>query len=142
MPGPSPSDSVSGTLSIVTGAVVVGVGAGVVPVEPGAVHVPGWVLGVCGALSALGGLAMLAQRWPAVRTAAIAVMFVAFGLIGGWVALFGEARHISGGIGLFPDWLNLALARGVFGFGALLCFGLFAWTAAGMLAPDDGPEAG
>jgi len=141
---PSPTESASGVLSIVGGAVVVGIGAGVVPVDPGSVHAPGWVLAVCGALCALGGVAMLAHRWPVVRTAAVGVMWVAFGLIGGWVALFGQAEHYAGGIGLLPDWINILLARGLFGFGAVLCFGLFVWTTAGLLrgAPAGGiPEA-
>ncbi|MAQ94445.1 MAG: hypothetical protein CMM84_13080 [Rhodothermaceae bacterium] len=107
---------------------MIGIGAGVVPADPASVHAPGWVLAVCGAVFVLAGVAMLAHRWPAVQSAAGGVICLAFGLVGGWVALFGEAAQFSGGTGLLSRGAEVAVARGVFGVGAVLCLAMFVWS--------------
>ncbi|WP_412068847.1 hypothetical protein [Rubrivirga sp. IMCC43871] len=122
---PSRPDRLFGGLFLAAGAALVGIGAGVVPVDPGTVHAPGWVLALCGAVFGMGGVAVLAHRWPAVQSAAVGVIWLAFGVIGGWVALFGSAEQFSGGTGLLPRSLDVWLARGVFGLGAVLCLAVF-----------------
>lgn len=116
-----------GLAFVAAGLAIVGVAADVIAVDPSAVHAPRWVLGACGAVFALAGLAVLAPPGSAVGSAAAGVTVLAFGLIGGWVALFGSAEHFSGGLPFVPDAVNVAVARGLFGLGAVLCLALFVW---------------
>ncbi|WP_412061854.1 hypothetical protein [Rubrivirga sp. IMCC45206] len=122
---PTRPDLLFGGLFVAAGLALVALGAGVVPVDPASVHAPGWVLALCGAVFGMGGLAALAHRWPAVQSAAVGVIWLAFGVIGGWVALFGSAEQFSGGAGVLPRALDVLLARGLFGLGAVLCLAVF-----------------
>ena len=125
-----PSDRTAlllGFAAIAGGVAVLLVAAGVVAVDPTTVHAPRWVLGACGAVFALGGLAVIVPEGSPVGSAAAGTLVLAFGLVGGWVALFGEAEGFSGGLAFVPRAVNVAIARGLFGAGALLCFALFAW---------------
>lgn len=108
-------------------------GVGVVPVEPGSVHAPPWVLVACGAVFVLGGVAMLTYDRPRIQSAAGGTIVLAFGLVAGWVALFGEAAQFSGGLPFVSRGLNVAIARGMFGLGSVLCFVLFVWGTSKML---------
>ena len=47
-----------------------GIGLGLIPVDPATVHAPMWVLTACGLVFVLGGVAVLASRWPRVKDAA------------------------------------------------------------------------
>ncbi|MEM6327406.1 MAG: hypothetical protein AAF791_09840 [Bacteroidota bacterium] len=116
-----------GVLIVGMGLFITGIGLGVVPVDPATVHAPMWVLAVCGIVFVLGGISVIAHDHRGVQTAAGLTIVLALGLVGGWVALFGDSAQMSGGLPFLPRSLNVALGRGLFGFGALICFAFFAW---------------
>ncbi|MEM1055634.1 MAG: hypothetical protein AAGI52_08905 [Bacteroidota bacterium] len=126
----NPPSPILGVLTLGMGLFVTAIGLGIVPVDPANVHAPMWVLAVCGLVFVIGGVAVLAHGRPGIQSAAGLTIVLAFGLVGGWVALFGDAAQMSGGIPFLPRALNVALGRGLFGIGAVLCFAFFAWGTA------------
>lgn len=136
----SRSNAAFGWLFIALGVALVAVALGVIPVDPASVHAPGWVLALCGALFGLGGLAVVARRWPAVQSAAVGLIWLAASVVGGWIALFGEAEHFSGGLPVLPPGVNVGLARALFGTGAVLSLAVFVWGTVQLVRR--GPAAG
>lgn len=133
---PRPSSAPPRALGLITlamGLFVTGIGLEVVPVDPASVHAPMWVLVLCGAVFVLGGVGMLAHGAPEVQSAAGATIVLLFGVVGGWVALFGDAAQFSGGFAFLSAEANVAMARGVFGLGALVCLAMFVWGTRRML---------
>lgn len=103
------------------------VAAGGIAVDPSTIHAPRWVLGVCGGVFVLGGVALAVPQVSSLRIAAGMTTVLGLGLVAAWAAWFGDAEGFSGGLPFVPDTVNVALARGVFGFGALCCLALFGW---------------
>jgi hypothetical protein len=117
--------------------VLIGLGMAPVPGGRANLHGPLWIALLLGLIGLLAGAAMVIQ--PAggadvsgelppgaprpLRAAQYflgTVLFALFAAVGAWVALAGDARQFSGGL----PWLgvfNVALARLMFGFGALIC---------------------
>ncbi|MEL6614806.1 MAG: hypothetical protein AAFQ43_03660 [Bacteroidota bacterium] len=116
-----------GVLFLIAGGAIVGVAFGLVPVDPASVNAPPWVLAACGLVFVLGGVLVLAQRWPRIQSAAGGTLVLVMGLVGAWVAAAGDAEHFSGGLPLVSPEANVAMARVLFGLGAALCFALFGW---------------
>ena len=128
-----------GLACVAAGLAVVGVAADVIAVDPSTVHAPRWVLGACGAVFVLGGVAALAPPGSSVGSAAAGTVVLAFGLVGGWVALFGSADGFSGGLPFVPEAVNVAVARGMFGLGSALCLALFVWGVRRLLRGQAAP---
>ena len=122
-----------GLLFLAAGTGIMGMGLGVIPVDPATVHAPMWVLAVCGLVFVLGGVAVVGARWSRVREAAGIGIVLAMGLIGGWVALFGDSDGFSGGVPFVSPEANVVIARVVFGLGAGMCLALFVWGASRVL---------
>jgi hypothetical protein len=58
-------------------------------------------------------------------------VFAAFTVIGAWIAFWGDARHMSGGVPLLGLW-NIWLVRIGFGLGALIsALGTIAYAVQG-----------
>jgi hypothetical protein len=100
-------------------------------------HGPLWLATLIGAVVLLGGFACLIQGvgradadaelppgaplWMRAAQYLIGVaLFALFAAMAAWVAFAGDARHFSGGIPFLGAW-NVAFARIMFGFGALVC---------------------
>jgi len=94
--------------------------AGVLPLNPQDVHAPRWVLALCGFIFLLGGLMMLLGHRARVNDALAALFCYSAAAVGVWVALFGDASQMSGGIPFLPREANVVLGRAVFGFGAVI----------------------
>lgn len=124
------------------GLCIVGVAFGAVPVDPESVHAPPWVLAACGLVFVLGGVAVLAQRWPRIQSAAGGTVVLAMGLVGAWVALAGDSEPFSGGLPLVSPEANVAVARVVFGLGAAMCFAMFAWGVRQAIRGEADPTKG
>ncbi|HIG75380.1 MAG TPA: hypothetical protein EYQ24_12645 [Bacteroidetes bacterium] len=134
MPRPSPAPPRAlGLITLATGLFIMGIGLEVVPVDPASVHAPMWVLVLCGAVFVLGGVGVLAHGKPEIQSAAGGTIVLVFGVVGGWVALFGEAAQFGGGFAFLSPEANVAIARGVFGLGALVCLAMFAWGTRRMI---------
>ncbi len=113
------------------GLAIVAVASGLIEPDPGSVHAPSWVLGLCGVVFIGGGAAVLfpsSSRW---RSIAAGSLVVSMGIIAGWVALFGPGEHMSGGFWFVPHDTNVWIGRIVFGLGSLMCFAIAAWALFG-----------
>lgn len=113
---------------VLAGCVIMGVGGGVIPVDPASVHAPGWVIVLCGAAFALGGvLAGLGNRGSEheALSALIALLFMlCFAGAFSWVAFGPGERAFSGGVSVGPvgagGRAGETVGRIAFGFGATL----------------------
>jgi len=85
---------------------------------------PPWVGVLAGGVFVLAGLAMLAGQRSRVTHVLVAVLLLSLTAIGGWIAIAASAGGFSGGIFFLPGWVNVAIARVMFGFGALVCLGM------------------
>jgi hypothetical protein len=111
-----------GWLMIAVGIVVAAMGAGVIPKDAGSRHAPAWIGILCGAIFALGGIMILIGEKSRATTFLAAVLFACFGVVGGWVSLFGAAEGFSSSLPFLPQRAIVLMARGMFGIGALVCF--------------------
>jgi hypothetical protein len=119
-------------------------GFGVLPLPGGPqnLHGPLWILLPIGSIFLLTGVAILLQglgranekgelpanapQWMRGAQHLIGVtLFACFGLVGSWIAFAGESRQFSGGVPFIGHSLNITIARGMFGLGAIIC-----WIAA------------
>lgn len=100
------------------------VAAGVIPTDPGSIHAPRWVLGLCGVVFAAGGVAILGPRFALLRNIGLSALLLAMGGVAFWAAALAPVEGWSGGIPLVPRAVNVWFARGLAGFGVLLCLGL------------------
>jgi hypothetical protein len=89
-----------------------------------------WVVALCGVAFSAAGVALVGRRWPVVRKLSTSALLLAMGGVAAWAALFAPSSGISGGIPFLPDTLNVGIARGLAGFGAVVCFGMavYGWS--------------
>lgn len=110
-----------GGFSLLMGGLICLVGLDVLPVDEGSIHAPRWVLVLCGGVFAAAGLAIFFQGRPLLVCLLGNIIVVSFAVIAAWIATAGPSSQFSGGIPLLPHELNVKIARGFFGVGALLC---------------------
>lgn len=98
----APAPLVGGVLAVLLlamGAFVAGIGLGWVPSEPGSVHAPRWVVVVCGAMFACGGIGVLANALGRGRVVAPllgAAVLLGLALVCHWAAFAeGERRFTA-----------------------------------------------
>jgi hypothetical protein len=133
-----------GALFAAVGLYFMLVGASLLPIPGGPrnLHAPLWIVACAGLVFFLGGAAVMIQgfgkanargelpatapSWMrAAQQAIVLVIFAAFAVLATWVALLGDSRQFSGsfmGLRFSGFDLGAALARTVFGFGALVCW--------------------
>lgn len=118
--------------------VLVAVGMLPIPGGPDNLHAPLWIVLLIGLAVLLAGLAAFIQaaghadgtgelpadapRWMRMaQYLIVVVLFATFGMIGSWVAFAGDSHQFSGGIPFVAAAINVAIARVMFGFGAIIC---------------------
>jgi hypothetical protein len=106
------------------GLVPIAIAINWVPVDPATLHAPRWVLFLCGLAFVAGGALLLAAQGPRLRDFCALVLLVCLGTVAAWSALGSPSHAISGGVPFLPHPVNVTLARGLFGVGALVSFAL------------------
>ena len=115
---------------LVGGFLIVSVAGGWIAVPPASLHAPRWVLGAVGFTVILVGL--LAGRWwrnDRINRSFAAALLTLFGIVGGWVALYGGADEFRVGFGEGEATTAMSApwpARLMFGFGAAVAL---TWAA-------------
>ncbi len=116
------------------GALGAAIAAAAVFASDESVHAPRWLVALCGAIFALGGvLASRTMRQPGMRAInafIAATLLTAFAVVGAWVALFADGPYtMSAGGASVP--VGGALPRIAFGLGAAIvgAAAAFAWRA-------------
>jgi hypothetical protein len=99
---------------------------GLVRVDMSTVHAPRPVLAACGLAFVIAGIMMLGGGRSKVNDLCAALLLLAMGSIGTWVALFGQSASFSGGVPLISHQSNVTVDRVVFAAGALISFALSA----------------
>lgn len=135
---------VFGLFFVGIGAFILCVATDVIHADPGTIHAPRWVLGLCGAAFAGAGLSVIGHRWAVVRIASLSLVLLGLGGVAAWAAVLAPAEGWSGGIPFAPDSVNVGLARGLAGFGALMCFGMlvYGWRIRFRSAADSASRPG
>ena len=98
------------------------------PGMSGQKQAPDIIVGLCGFVFLLAGcMAAIGQgsRWNELLAA---VLCLSFGAVAVWASLFSDGDGFSGGVPFLSRESNVSLARGVFGFSALVCFAISYWA--------------
>lgn len=101
----SPAGALFALLLLGMGTFIAGIGLGWVPCDPESLQAPRWVVLVCGAVFACGGVGVLATTLGlgrALAPAVAALVFVGLALVCHWIAFaagereFTSTRYVSG----------------------------------------------
>src|SRR5690606_19282013 len=114
----------AGLFCLGLGAFILSIALADLPADLAEAEPERWVVGLSGIAFSTAGIALVGRRWPIVRQLSTSVLLLAMGGVAAWVALCAPSSGISGGIPLLPDVINVGIARGLAGFGALVCFGM------------------
>jgi hypothetical protein len=112
------------------------IGIGIIPVDDSELNAPEWVIGLCGFVFSLAGVMILVGEKSPINHLLAGLLVLSFGCIGGWIALYGEAAHFSGGTPFLSNTQNVWIARVLFGSGSLLCFAVAFYTIKQYLKKD------
>ena len=123
-------------LFILTGLFFVLIGIGIIPIDDSELNAPEWVVGLCGFVFSLAGVMILVGEKSPINHLLAGLLVLSFGCIGGWIALYGEAAHFSGGTPFLSNTQNVWIARVLFGSGSLLCFAVAFYTIIQYLKKD------
>ena len=123
-------------LFILTGLLFILIGIGIIPVDDSTLNAPKWVVGLCGFVFSLAGVMILIGEKSPINHLLSGLLVLSFGCIGGWIALYGEAAHFSGGTPFLSNAQNVWIARTLFGSGSLLCFAVAFYTIKQYLKKD------
>lgn len=122
---PSPlARLVAGLFCLGLGAFILSIALADLPADLAEAEPERWVVGLFGGVFLAAGAVIIGHRWPIVRRVSLTALLLGMGSVAAWAALFAPAGGISGGIPFLPDGLNVGIARGLAGFGALACFGM------------------
>ncbi|NGP75713.1 hypothetical protein G3570_03660 [Balneolaceae bacterium YR4-1] len=110
------------------GLAVIALALGLLPLDGSNLNAPKWIIGMSGAVFVIGGLMMLSGEDTRFNNMMAALLLTGLGLIGGWIGIFGADEDFSGGLSFLPEAVNISLARGLFGIGALICLLLAAYA--------------
>lgn len=128
-------DRLAGCLCVGVGLLPIALATGLIEPQPGTVHAPMWVIGVCGGVFVLAGLVILSGPGKKMNHVFAGLILLSFAAIAGWVALFGLADGFSGGIPFLPQALNVTIARWVFGAGSIICIWIFIYIISQLRSP-------
>lgn len=115
-------------LFFVIGLFVAAMAIGLIPVDEADADSPMWLLFVVAVVFMLAGVMIIIGRENRYNDLLAALLMVAMGAIGGWVAVISGASGMSGGIPLLPRAGNVMLGRIAFGSGSLICFAMAAYA--------------
>ena len=114
-------------IAIACGGFALLAAAGVVPIETSN-DTPLWVIGLVGAIFVIAGIMIFLRNYSRALDLFAAVLLAAFTLVAGWITFYSSPEGFSGGIPFLPHAMNVSVARGMFGFGALMCFAGFLYA--------------
>ena len=129
-----------GLFFVAIGVFILCVATDVIRADPRTIHAPRWVLGLCGVAFAGAGLSLVGHRWPVIRIASLSFVLLGLGGVAAWASVMAPGEGWSGGLPFVPGDVNVGIARGLAGFGALLCFGLLVYgVKSGFRTPPSEP---
>lgn len=114
-------------VAIACGGYILLAATGVLPAQT-ANNTPIWVLAMAGLVFFIAGIMIFLRNYSRALDLFAAIVLASFTLIAAWISVHGSAEGFSGGIPFLPNDMNVSLARIMFGFGALLCFGGFLYA--------------
>lgn len=82
---------------------------------------PRMILGLCGLVFVVGGLAVLFRGSSVWSPLAASIILGCFASVGIWVGLFSAPHEIQGGIPFLPPEINGKMGKMVFLGGGILC---------------------
>ena len=83
-------------------------------------HAPMWIIGLIGIVFMVAGCMILLRKHNRLLDVLAAIICFSFAVVGIWVSLFSPSEGFSGGIPFVSESINIFLARGVFGLGAIV----------------------
>ena len=92
---------------------------GLGPMSDSDTHAPRWLIGIAGILFLSCGV-MVIEAFHKLASLTAGLATIGMTVICGWIAIFGEDEHFSGGPSIFSDPTEVLIARVLFGSVALL----------------------
>ncbi len=114
-------------IAIACGGYALLAASGVIPVQR-ANNTPIWIVGLVGVIFVIAGVMIFLRNYSRALDLFAAIILASFTLVAGWITFHASSEGFSGGIPFLPNETNVSLARVMFGFGALLCFGGFLYA--------------
>ena len=102
------------------GAALVLLGFDIIPQHVFEPNVPSWILVLLGFGLTLAGVSPYFRTGSPNSTRLVGGTCLLMALVFFWIAFFGDARHMSGGIPFVPNAYNVFLGRFMFSLGGLL----------------------
>lgn len=134
------NDRLLGWICIALGSLPLAIAVGLVKPDPGAVHAPLWVTGICGLVFVFAGVLVMTGAENKLKHVFAGFMLLSFSLASGRVTFYGPVEDFSGGIPFLPDTINVKIARWVFAGGSALCLLLFFYAISQILNPTTESE--
>lgn len=121
------------------GVALVLLGYDIIPQRIFQPNIPGWLLVALGFGLTLVGISPFFRIGSPAATRLAGAAFLLMALTFAWIALFGDPRHMSGGIPFIPDIYNVLINRCMHGLGSLF----WLWLGVSALCHAKGqPESG
>jgi hypothetical protein len=117
-----------GLILLGSGLFIAALSVNMVPIDESSLHVPRWVLALVSIIfSSTGFLVVLGQNSRG-RHLFTGIILFAMSVIGVWIALFGSSEEFYGGLSILPRNVNVAMARILFGFFAMITLEVSAYA--------------
>ncbi|MFK7795348.1 MAG: hypothetical protein AB8B89_08370 [Gammaproteobacteria bacterium] len=109
-----------GWICVLLGLYLLAIAFDFLSVDSESIFAPMWIIGLCGLVFIISGCMILFRQHDRLIDILAAIICFSFAAIGIWVSLFSPSDGFSGGIPFLSKELNIFLARGVFGLGAII----------------------
>lgn len=107
-------------VSVLIGGFIMAIAAGVIPIEQDPADAPPFIIGLAGFVFVAAGGAFMVEGRSAARAFWSMLILASMAGIGLWVAFWGNAENISGGLPFLPQHINAMLGKFMFGLGAVI----------------------
>lgn len=122
---PNPKQKLlGGILFSGAGILIILLGLGIIPSDDSEMNAHPVIIQLCGVMFLWTGIMIFTGGNSKYNDFLGGMLVLMMGIVAGYVAFFGTDEGMSGGLGFLPRSANLILARGVFGFGSLICIGV------------------
>ena len=122
---PTPKQKLwGGILFSGAGVLIILLGLGIIPSDESDMNAHPAIVQLCGVMFLWTGIMIFTGGKSKYNDFLGGMLVLMMGIVAGYVAFFGTDDGMSGGLGFLSRSLNLILARGVFGFGSLICIGV------------------
>jgi hypothetical protein len=117
-----------GLILLGSGFFVAALSVNMIPIDESNLHVPRWVLALVSIVFVSTGVLVVLNQKSRGSYLLAGIILFAMSVIGAWIALFGSSEQFYGGLSILPRDVNVAMARILFGFLAMITLAVSAYV--------------